>query len=158
MFALTLLAAAEEAPPPLIDLDWTVAIQFGLFLIMFFVLNQFLFQPYLKMREERGKSIEGAKQDAKKMDEQARATIADYDAKMSRAKQRGAEERALKRSEAAAREGQLLVAAREEAQKAMQAARMRVSIQTQQARTKLEAESDALARMMAQKILGREVA
>jgi F-type H+-transporting ATPase subunit b len=159
MFLATLLsAAAEEGPPPLIDVDGTLLVQFVLFLIMLLVLSRFLFTPYLKMRADRDKGIAGAKHEAHDMESRAHKMVADYDAQMTRARQRGGEERARLRSEGAARERQLLGAARDESNRALDASRGQIKTQAQTARTKLEAEAGVLARALAKKILGREVA
>src|SRR5437763_8931824 len=104
MLLVTGIIQQEEAPPPLIDVDGTLLVQFGLFLIMLLVLSRLVFKPYLKLRDEREKSIGGAKHEAKDMEAKARAMVADYDARMTRAKQRGGEERAKVRAEAAAHE------------------------------------------------------
>lgn len=159
MFLATLLIAhAEPAALPLIDVDGTTFVQFGLFLIMVVVLNQFLFKPYLKMRAARDQGISGARHQAQEMEARARKIVADYDDRMLRAKQRGAEERARLRSEAAVRERQLLGAARDESARSLKAARGQVQTQAAQAQKSLEKDADALAREMARKILGREVA
>jgi F-type H+-transporting ATPase subunit b len=159
MFVATLLIVAqEEAPPPLIDVDGTVFVQFGLFLIMLIVLTRVLFRPYLAMRDRRHKGIEGAREEASAMQERARQTNADYDAKLTKARQRGGEERATLRGQAAIYERQVLGAAREESQKALEGARAKISGEATAARDTLTKESAALARQIAVKILGREVA
>jgi F-type H+-transporting ATPase subunit b len=161
MFVATLLAAApqqEEANPPLIDIDGTLFVQFALFLIMLFMLSRLVFRPYLKLRDERHKGIEGAREEATKMQERARAVNADYDANLTRARQRGAEERQRLRSEAAGYERQVLGAARDESQKALEGARAKIAAEASAARDKLAAESSTMARQIVTKILGREVA
>ena len=158
LFATLLIAKAEEAPPPLIDLDGTVLLQFGLFVVMYILLRYVLFAPYLRMRADRDRGISGARDEAHKMEERARAIVTDYDARLGRAKQRGADERARVRSEAAARERQILGAARDEAGKSLDEARGKISGDAKTARAQLEAQSQALARTMAKKIIGREVA
>lgn len=157
MFVATLLIA-EEGPPPLIDLDGTVFVQFGLFVIMLIVLSRFLFKPYLAMRDARHKGIEGAREEAASMQERARQTNADYDAKLTKARQRGAEERARLRGEGAVYERQVLGAARDESQKVLDAARGKIAADAGAARDKLTAESTALAKQIVKKILGREAA
>jgi F-type H+-transporting ATPase subunit b len=158
MFVATLLIAREEAPPPLIDVDGTLFIQFGLFLVMLLVLSRVLFRPYLKMRDARHKNIEGARQEAVGMQEKARQVSADYDAKLTRARQRGAEERQRLRAEGAVHERQVLGAARDEAHKSLDAARARIRSEAGAANTQLQAQSGALARQIVTKVLGREVA
>ena len=157
MLFVTLLARVEEAPPPLIDVDGTFFLQLGLFLVMALVLNALLFKPYLRMRAERERSIDGARDEAHKMEAKARAIVTDYDAKLTRARQRGAEERARLRQEAAARERQLLGAARDEAGKAIGGARATIATDAEAARAQLDKQARDLAKQMAKKILGREV-
>jgi F-type H+-transporting ATPase subunit b len=158
MLLATLLLAQEEAPPPLIDIDGTLLLQFVLFLLMLIVLSRFLFKPYLRIRDERAKGIEGAKHEAHDMEHRADKIVADYDARLTRTKQRGAEERARLRSEAAAFERQVLGAARDEGHRALEEARTRIGKEAQSAKARLEADAGALAKQMAKKILGREVA
>jgi F-type H+-transporting ATPase subunit b len=159
MFFMTLLAAgAEEQPPPMIDLDLTVVIQFAFFLLMLFVLSRFLFKPYLKMRDDRKHGIEGARKSAHDMEASANKMVADYDAAFSRAKQRGAEERQKVRAEAAAHERQVLGAAREEAQRALGAARTKIGGEAAEAKKQLDTQAASMGRTVASRILGREVA
>src|SRR5437899_2192436 len=116
MFLATLwiATAPEEAAPPLIDLDWTVLIQLGLFLLMLAALWRLLFKPYLALRDARDAGIGGARKQASEMVHRADELAETYEQKMHHAKLRGAEERARLRSEGAAEERQLLGAARDE--------------------------------------------
>src|SRR6476646_9509422 len=138
MFVATLLIAQEEGPPPLIDIDGTLFVQFGFFVIMLIVLSRTLFRPYLKPRDARHKGIEGAREEASAMQERALKTNADYDAQLTRARLRGA--------------------ARDESQKTLDAARGKIASDAGAARDKLAAESTALAKQIVKKILGREAA
>jgi len=159
MFLATLLVAAEEeAPPPLIDIDGTLLLQFGLFLIMLFVLSKFLFGPYLKLRQLRHDSIEGAREKAQAMDVRAQGIVANYEVQLTSAKQKAAEGRQRLRQEAVERERQIIGAARDEAGKATTAARTTLAKKAEETRTQLEAQSGELAKQMASKILGRKVA
>ena len=159
MFLATLLVAAEEeAPPPLIDIDGTLLLQFGLFLIMLFVLSKFLFGPYLKLRDLRRESIEGAREKAQAMDVKAAGIVSNYEVQLTSAKQKAAEGRQRLRVEAVERERQILGAARDEAGKATAAARDTLAKKAAETREQLQTQSAALAKQMASKILGREVA
>ncbi len=156
LVATLLLAAADEAP--LIDVDGTVFVQWALFLIMMAICARLLFKPYLKLRDERKKSTEGAREDASSMQARAREMFANYEAQLQQALLRGAAERQTLRSEGAGRERELLGAARDEAQKAIEAARLRTSTEAGMARKQLEQQSAALTTQIVRKILGREVA
>jgi F-type H+-transporting ATPase subunit b len=156
LLATLLTRAPEEAP--LIDVDGTLIVQFVLFLILLWILTQVLFRPYWKLRDQRHSSIEGAREDAHKMEERARNIVADYDAKLTGARLRGAEERQRLRSEGAVYERQVVGAARDESQKALLSARGRITSDANTARAQLELQSVSLAREIVKKILGREVA
>ena len=159
MFVATLLIAApEEGPPPLIDIDGTLFLQFGLFVIMLIVLSRVLFRPYLQLRDARHKGIEGAKHEAAELRERTTQTQADYESKLVKARQRGNDERQKLRTEGAAVERQVMGAARDESQKALEAARGRITGEATSARAELQKQSTALARQIVSKILGREVA
>ena len=151
-------ARAEEAPPPLIDLDGTFFVQLALFLITLFVLSRALFGPYLKMRAARDRGIGGAKDEAAKMGDQSRAIVEDYDQKLAAAKRRGADERNKLQKEATARERELVGKARQETQTALEAARKKIVADTAVGSAALKNEGLALARQVASKALGREVA
>src|SRR4051794_23758886 len=79
MNPLYALAAAAAKDPPIIDLDSTVLVQLVIFIITAVVLSRFLFKPYLAVRAARGAGIEGARDEARRMDEEAKARIADYE-------------------------------------------------------------------------------
>ena len=155
--ALVLAFHAEEAAPPLIDLDGTLFVQLGLFLIMLLVLSRALFGPYLKMRADRDRGIAGARQEATAMADKARSIVEDYDKKLVEAKRRGGEERNKLRQEGVAHEREVVGHARAEVQSAIDAARKRIIADTTTGRASLSSEAGPLARKIVGKILGREV-
>jgi F-type H+-transporting ATPase subunit b len=158
MLIATLLEPVAEKSQPLIDIDWTVFIQFGIFLVMAGVLYSMVFKPYLRNLEERTRRIDGAKADARSMQERASAIIADYEQKLIRAKQRGAEERLKLRAEGQAYEREVLGRARAIGQKALEEARQRAESQREAARKQLAVETQVTASRIAARVLGREVA
>jgi F-type H+-transporting ATPase subunit b len=152
--ALATLAAGH----PLIDIDYTVFVQFALFLILFWVSNTFLFQPYLRLRQRRKDGIEGARAEAERMSAQADARLADYEKQLARARATANEEGRKVRGEAAAHEKQVTDASRAEAQKAIDEATATVRRETDAARLALLPQASTLARQLASRLLGREVA
>jgi F-type H+-transporting ATPase subunit b len=160
MTALVLLATAapESHEPQLIDLDATAFVQLGLFLVLLFVLRQFLWKPYLKVLGERTTRVEGYKQEATRLDAEAAARLAKAEAALAEARRAGAGERVEARAAAHKREQQLLAAANAEAQKALAEARARVSATLAAERAKLQQTAAEIGTQAARKILGREVA
>jgi F-type H+-transporting ATPase subunit b len=143
---------------PLIDIDYTVFVQFGLFLLLFLAANKLLFQPYLQLRERRKAGIDGARAEADQMTAQADAKLADYEKQLATARNRANEEGRKVRAEAAAHEKDVTDKARGEAQKAIDEATAKMRQETEAARLQLLPQANTLARQIASKLLGREVA
>jgi F-type H+-transporting ATPase subunit b len=152
------VAAAPVKDPPLIDLDSTVFIQLVVFIITALILSRFLFKPFLAMRAARHQGIEGAREEATRMDDQAKGQIVDYDTRFAKAKERANDERAKVRNEAAERERGITDAARKETEAAVESARATLATEASSARASLAPRATEIARSIAQKILGREVA
>lgn len=143
---------------PLIDIDLTVVVQFGLFVILFVAANALLFQPYLKLRERRRAGIEGAREEATTMSATADAKLADFEKALGAARSRANEEGRKVRAEAAAYDREVTDKAKTTATAALVEAQAKVRTQTEAARADLMPQAEALARSMAGKLLGREVA
>jgi F-type H+-transporting ATPase subunit b len=153
-----LTAGAPEAhEPQLIDIDHTVFIQLGIFLVLFFVLSKFLWKPYLRVRTERVERVEGYREEAAKLEVDAQTRLARADAALAEARRVGSGERAVARAEAHAREQTLLAEANAAAQRKLADARARLSAVVDAERKKLAADSNQVATEAARKILGREV-
>ncbi len=152
---LTLASAAEH---PMIDIDATAFLQFGIFVVMALASTHWLFKPYLRMREERDAGMEGARKDAENLSAEADAKLADYESKLAGARARAQEERRKIRADAAEHLQTISTEARTAAQKAMEAATDKVQTDTAKARDELMPKADALATEIVSKLLGRKVA
>jgi F-type H+-transporting ATPase subunit b len=158
MILSSLLAAeAAEKAQPLIDIDGTVFIQFGIFLVTMAVLWTLVFKPYLAVQEERGRRIDGARRDATTMQERAQGMMNDYEARLLEAKRHGADERRKLRGEGEAYEREVLARAREVGQKALGEAMATANAQRDAARTRLLADAQTIGRQIASRVLGRQV-
>jgi F-type H+-transporting ATPase subunit b len=152
---LTLASAAEH---PMIDIDLTVFVQFGIFVVMALASTQLLFKPYLRMREEREAGMEGARKEAENLSAEADAKLADYETKLATARARAQEERRKIRADAAEHLQTITSEARDAAQAAMEVASTKVKTETDTARAELMPRADALASEIVSKLLGRSVA
>jgi F-type H+-transporting ATPase subunit b len=158
-FAPLMLAAAPEShEPQLIDLDATVFVQLGVFFALMLVLWHLLWKPYLRVRGERVTRVEGYREEAARMEADAQQRMARAEAALADARRVGAGERAVARAEAQAREQTLLAEANAAAQKTLADARAQLATTVATERGRLQAQSAAVAREAARKILGREVA
>lgn len=143
---------------PLIDIDLTAVVQFVLFLAVYVIANKFLFQPFLALRARRKAGIEGARAEAERMTAQADAKLADYQKQLAVARDKAGDEGRKVRLEAAAHEKDVTDKARASAQVAIDEAQAKMRAETDTARGQLLPQADLLAKTIAKKLLGREVA
>ena len=120
---LFLLTAPQSHEPQLIDIDHTVFVQLGLFLLLILVLSRLLWKPYLRVRGERVARVEGYREEAARLEADAQQRLDRAEAALAEARRVGAGERAVARAEAQAREQTLLAEANAAAQKALGEAR-----------------------------------
>lgn len=153
----TILVTVAAAEHPLIDIDLTVLVQLGLFVVLFVACNKLLFQPYLRLRERRRAGIEGAKAEAETMSAQADSKLASYEKQLAAARSRAGEESRKIRTEAAAAEKKVTDDAKAAALSAINSAQAKVRSETEAARKELLAQADAISSKMATRLLGREV-
>jgi len=151
-------ASAALAAHPLIDIDSTVFIQFLLFLLLYWMANKWLFQPYLALRQRRKDGIEGARAEAERMSASADAKLVDYEKQLGVARAKGNEEGRKLRAEAIAHEREVTDKARTAAQKQIDEAHTSLRTQTDAARAELLPQADAIAKQITSRLLGREVA
>ena len=142
---------------PLIDIDQTVWIQLGLFLVVAFICSRLLFRPYLRMRDERSAGIEGARDEATRLSAEADARFTRYEGQLEGARVRAQDERRKMRSEAAERQRQVTDRARAEATGALDEAKTRIRGESEAARVQLLPQAQQLAGEIADALLGRRV-
>src|SRR5665213_758228 len=73
---LLVSTAPQSHEPQLIDLDQTVFVQLGIFLLLVLVLGKLLWRPYLRVRGERVTRVEGYRQEAARMEIDAAGRLA----------------------------------------------------------------------------------
>jgi F-type H+-transporting ATPase subunit b len=141
-----------------IKLDWTLFLQFANFVILLVVLNALLFKPLRAALAARKATIDGDLAKARSLDGEIQAQVAEYEAKLQEARQRGSQERLALRQAALTEEARLLGGANEKASQRLQSLKEQVAAEAEAARQGLRAETEALARQVAGKVLGRELA
>lgn len=152
-----LLTLASADKYPLLDIDGTAFIQFGIFVVLALVSTQLLFKPYLKMREQRDAGMEGAREEAENLSAQADAKLVDYEEKLAAARARAQQERRKIRGEASEHLAAITAKARAGAQEAISAAHNKVTSESETARAELMPKVDALAGDIVSQLLGRKV-
>ena len=140
-----------------LDLDGTAFVQVGLFIALWLILKPLLFDPMLKLFEEREKRTDGAKAQARKIDEKSTTALARYEAEMTRARAAANAERDKIRAQALAREAQILSDVREATAKVVEDGKRRAHAEAERVRVALKAQTIETARELAARVLGREV-
>lgn len=141
----------------MIEINLTLAYQIIAFFILYFVLNTLLYNPVLKVIEERNKNIEGTKKEAFDMEAELQKRLLDYENRLSEAKSKAQEERFRIRQEGLDKEKELLGNARESSQIGLLEAKTRLEQEANFVRTRLKEESKAISKDIAEKILNRKV-
>lgn len=141
----------------MIELDWTLFLQFANFMILMAVLNALLFKPLRAALQARREAIEGSKAKIQDLDEQAQAQVARYEAQLQEARQKGGQERAALRKAAQEEEARLLGEANQKSAERLQAIKGQIEEEAGNARQALRSETEALAKEIAGKVLGRAV-
>ncbi|HEY1958034.1 MAG TPA: ATP synthase F0 subunit B [Polyangiaceae bacterium] len=154
-FLVTSSQAAEGGVN--LDFDATLFVQVGFILVLWLVLKPVLFDPMLRLYEEREKRIEGAIKKARKIDERSAEAMTEYDETMAKARAEGEAEREKLRAESVRTENELLTKVRGETQVRVDAARAETEKELEATRAALAPHTQTIARDLAKRVLGREV-
>lgn len=141
----------------IIDLDGTALVQLILFVVGLLVLRKVLFQPMVAVFEAREAAIDGAKQEAKDMAAVAKEKSGTFEERMATVRAEAQEVRDKLRQEGVALERKVLVNVREEVARSAEAAEQDLSQQRQRLTKEMEQSVPALARDVAERVLGRSV-
>jgi F-type H+-transporting ATPase subunit b len=143
-------------------IDWTAEIvNSGIILVTFLLLMAFLdrilFRPMLRLLEEREAHTQGAVEEAKALEAEAAAAITAYETRIAAARDEAAAANASVRKRAADEERAVLDRAREEANRRVGQIERDVAAAADGARRDLAAQAREMARVIAEKVLGRPV-
>ena len=141
-----------------VDFDWTILGQIGLFLVLLVSLKPLLFDPMLKLFEERERRIEGARKKAREIDDQSAGALANYEVAMAQARVEGNTQREKIRGEGVAQESALLSMVRLETMRQADEGKQVALAELTKVRQSLKAQVPDMARDLAKRVLGREIA
>ena len=153
-----LLAAPRSEETQLLDLDGTVFVMLGIFLALLVILWRFLWQPYLRVRDERVARVEGAREKAATLEADAATRLVRIETALAEARRNAGAETAKLRTEAQASEQQLITQAQDSARAMMVEARSKLDTALATEKANLQKHTKDLARQIAEKTLGRRLA
>ncbi|MBX3201450.1 MAG: H(+)-transporting ATPase [Labilithrix sp.] len=140
-----------------VDLDASLLVQIVLFVVLLVFLKPLLFEPMLKLFEEREKRIEGTRREASKEDERSAKALAKYEAVLAKAREAGAAERDALRADGAKKEAEIMARVRSLAATTIEQGRTTLASEAKRTRAELTTEAATLGRAIASQVLGREV-
>jgi len=149
-------AATQEA----VNVDfhpYLVVFQIGLFVVLMLVLKPMLFDPMMALFQAREERIDGAKKQAREIDQKSANALSTYEAEMAKARASANAERDKLRAEGMKMENEILAKVRAATAQALEEGKKKAHDEAQKVRATLQGESPALAKDLASRVLGREV-
>lgn len=140
-----------------VDLDKSVLIQMVIFAVLVLVLKPLLFDPMLRVFALREEKTEGARAEARGMQERAAEILSNYEKELAKVRAVAAEERDRVRSETAKLEATIFEEARQASAKIVEDGRAQIRSEIESIRSELRQQSGALAADIAGRVLGRSV-
>lgn len=134
-----------------------VALQLVLLALTWLILKPLLFDPLLSLYEEREKRVDGARAEARRMDDQAAEMLRKYEKELEQVHRAAAEERDRMRAEAQSLEARSFEETRTEVGAVLEKGRRAIAEEVRTVETSLAKDVDPLARSVAAQVLGREV-
>jgi F-type H+-transporting ATPase subunit b len=140
-----------------VDIDKSVFIQIGLFVLLMLVLKPTLFDPMLRLFREREKRIDDVKKEVTKMDKKSATALATYEAEMAKARAAANAEREKIRAEGQKQEQEILDRVRKAAAEKLEEGKRQSQAEAARVRAELKTASTDLGKDLASRVLGREV-
>jgi F-type H+-transporting ATPase subunit b len=141
----------------MIDINSSLFIQVGLFIFLMLVLNQIFFKPFLRFLEERQEKIQGDERKAVKLQEKAEQYRVQFEEGLHTGQVQALDEKG-RIQEAGTQEGKLMVdTVQQEVAGEMPKIKAQIAQESQQVMTELERQQGAMAKEIAEKILGRSL-
>jgi len=142
----------------LIDLDATLFIQLGIFLLVFLLLRSLLFRPVIQLIEKRREVTVGKREEAERFERDSAELQEEFNKQMAEIRSSAGAEKDRIVEQARRQERDILNKAREDARSIVEEAKADAMKQAEIARSEIREEIDSLASAVASRILGREVA
>jgi F-type H+-transporting ATPase subunit b len=138
-----------------LDFDRTVLLQIAVFTLLVVVLKPLLFDPVLKVFALREERTEGARTTARELQEKAGELLRRYEKELQRVEQVAAQERELLRSETSKLEAEILREARTATTAIVEEGRRKIEAEVNSIRLAVGAESERVAQMIVERVVGR---
>ena len=140
-----------------VDMNKTVFLQMAVFALLILLLKPLLFDPMLRVFALREQRTDGAKAEARKMQERAAEILSSYEAEVAKVRADATAERDVLRQETMQLEAQILAEGRAAAEAITTEGRERIEREIAGLQSELEERARSVARQVSTQILGRDV-
>jgi F-type H+-transporting ATPase subunit b len=140
-----------------VDLDGSFFIQLAIFLAAFLVLRSLVFKPVMALFDAREAAMEGSKREAETLEADANQKREQSEAELRSVRQKSNEDRDKLRNAAQQHARELAEKARRENTATLGSAKAQLESEAKDARQNALNDAPALARQIAEKLLGRSV-
>ncbi|MBN1255972.1 MAG: ATP synthase F0 subunit B [Deltaproteobacteria bacterium] len=139
----------------MIDLNSSLFIQAALFIFLMIVLNKIFFQPFLRFLDERHNKISGDEQEAAKLQEGAERHRLKFEEGLNKGQLQALTEKERIRDEGLQEGKRLVDTTHQEVDKEIPTIKNQIAQESQQVLAELKRRQGAMAKEIAEKILGR---
>lgn len=148
---------SPEAVAAMVDINISLLIQIGNFIVLLVALHFILFKPIRSIMQERSQTIGGAFTDAKTAQEKMQSLLERYNASLAEAKQKAAASYNTLYQQGLDAQRDMIAAERTKASDLLDKARAEIAATATAARTDLRNEAEKLSKDISSKLLGRAV-
>lgn len=140
-----------------VDFDKSVFVMMALFAFMVVVMKPLLLDPMLRVFALREERTDGAKAEARAMQERAAEILSNYEAQVAEVRAQATADRDALRKETARLEAEILAEARMAAESIAKEGRARIEAEVLALKTDLDSRAAGLAKEIGSRVLGREL-
>ena len=140
-----------------LGVDYTLWIQLGFFFISYIALSQFLIKPYMANLEFRKKRTIINPEEATRLNSSIENLAMDYQGQVKRQNEKGTAIYEKLKAEGVAEEDRLIGAARAEASRLMDQVKKQIQTDMGTAKESLKAQVPQLSKLIASRVLGRDL-
>lgn len=127
------------------------------FLVFIFLINWLLVKPILRVLDERRSRVEGNEEEADRLIAESERIFSEYETTLKEARLEANREKERLRSEGIERETEIIKTAKEESKKMTDKLKEEIAKESETALSKMKSEADVLSKVIAEKILEREI-
>jgi F-type H+-transporting ATPase subunit b len=138
------------------EINATLLVQIVLFLLLLAWLSRFLFAPLLRLFDERERRIEGAREEAARLSQNAHEKLAQVEERIRLAQKEARQVLAELKAEGAEYQRRILDAAKQEARQKSEQAQAQLVVEVQRVKTELRHQVGSLSELVLSQFLGSE--